>query len=114
MSSSVAVIIVNYATADLAIAAVDSVLSRQHGSHPVAVHVVDNASPNGDAAVLAKAHAARDWEGRVTGVLKLDALAIAMAVDPDDRTLYAIRLEPQPSIVRYTLPGSTARTASAR
>ncbi|HEX2205933.1 MAG TPA: BF3164 family lipoprotein [Longimicrobium sp.] len=55
-----------------------------------------------------------DWEGRVTGVLKLDGLAIAMAVDPDDRTLYAIRLEPQPAIVRYSLPQSGTRTASAR
>jgi hypothetical protein len=54
-----------------------------------------------------------DWEGRVTRVLKLDALAIAMAVDPDDSTLYAIRLEPQPTIVRYSLPPAT-RTASAR
>lgn len=54
-----------------------------------------------------------DWEGRVTGVLKLDALAIAMAVDSDNRTLYAIQLEPQPAIVRYSLPPAT-RTASAR
>jgi hypothetical protein len=56
-----------------------------------------------------------DWEGRVTGVLKLDALAIAMAVDPDASTLYAIRLEPQPAIVRYSLREEAApRTASAR
>ncbi len=55
-----------------------------------------------------------DWEGRVTRVLKLDTLAIAMAVDPNDNTLYAIRLEPQPAIVRYSLPEATPRTASTR
>lgn len=65
MSSSIAVIIVNYGTADLAIAAVDSVLSRHHDGHPVEVHLLDNASPDGDAAVLARAHAARNWGDRV-------------------------------------------------
>lgn len=63
--SSIAVIIVNYGTADLAIAAVDSVLSRSHGGHPVDVHLLDNASPGGDAGLLAHAHAARGWGGRV-------------------------------------------------
>lgn len=66
MPSSVAVIVVNYGTADLAIAAVDSVLARDHGAHPVQVHLLDNASPGGDGAVLAEAHAARGWGGRVT------------------------------------------------
>ncbi len=66
MPSSVAVIVVNYGTADLAIAAVDSVLARDHGAHPVQVHLLDNASPGGDGAVLAEAHAARGWGARVT------------------------------------------------
>lgn len=65
MCSSIAVIIVNYGTADLAIAAVDSVLSRNHGGHPVEVHLLDNDSPGGDAAALADAHAAREWGDRV-------------------------------------------------
>ena len=50
---SVAVVIVNYGTADLTIAAVRSVLTRDHGGRPVEVHVVDNASPGDDAARLA-------------------------------------------------------------
>ena len=65
MPSSIAVIIVNYGTADLAIAAVDSVLARDHGGHPVKVHLLDNASPGGDAAALAEAHARRHWGDRV-------------------------------------------------
>lgn len=65
MSSSVAVIVVNYGTADLAIAAVESVLSRSHGGHPVEIHLLDNDSPGGDGAALASAHAARQWGDRV-------------------------------------------------
>lgn len=57
----IAVIIVNYGTADLAIEAVESVRARQHGGRKVEVHVVDNASPDGDAARLAEAHAAHGW-----------------------------------------------------
>lgn len=66
MTSSVAVIIVNYGTAALAIAAVESVLARHHHGHPVHVHLLDNASPGGDAAVLADAHATQGWGDRVT------------------------------------------------
>jgi GT2 family glycosyltransferase len=60
----VAVIVVNYGTADLAIAAVESVLARGHDDLSVAVHLVDNASPGDDAMLIAEA-AAR-WGGRVT------------------------------------------------
>jgi len=63
---TIAVIIVNYGTAALAIEAVESVLTRHHGGREVEVHLVDNASPGGDAAVLAEAHAARGWGERVT------------------------------------------------
>lgn len=66
MISSIAVIVVNYGTPDLAIAAVDSVLTRQHGGHPIEVHLLDNASPGDDAARFAAAHAERGWGGRVT------------------------------------------------
>ncbi|MFD2816988.1 glycosyltransferase [Paracoccus aerius] len=65
MPSSIAVIIINYGTAELAIAAVESVLARDHG-HPVQVHLLDNASPGGDGAVLVDAHAGRRWGDRVT------------------------------------------------
>ena len=51
----VAVIIVNYGTADLALAAVDSVLERDHGGLRVELHLVDNASPGDDAVRLARA-----------------------------------------------------------
>lgn len=64
--SEVSVIIVNYGTAELAIAAVESVLTRQHGGRAVDIHVVDNASPGGDAELLRATHADRGWGGRVT------------------------------------------------
>jgi len=59
-----AVIIVNYGTAELAIAATQSVLDR--AAPQVAIHLVDNASPGGDAAILTQAHEAKGWGGRVT------------------------------------------------
>lgn len=70
--AEISVIIVNYGTAELALAAVESVLARNHGSRTVDVHLVDNASPGGDAATIAEAHAARDWGGRVTLYLEAE------------------------------------------
>lgn len=64
--SSVAVIVVNYGTAALTVAAVQSVLDRSHGGRPVEVHLVDNASPAGDAAVFETVHAERGWGAGVT------------------------------------------------
>lgn len=61
----VAVVIVNYATPDLAIAAVESVLARDHGGRDVIVHLVDNASPGDDAARFEAAQAAGGWGARV-------------------------------------------------
>jgi GT2 family glycosyltransferase len=65
-SAEIAVIVVNYGTAELAVAAVESVLERDHGGRSVEVHLVDNASPEGDAERLAAAHAERDWGPRVS------------------------------------------------
>jgi GT2 family glycosyltransferase len=64
MTTDVAVIIVNYGTADMAIAAVDSVLNRAPDGLTVEVHVVDNASPGDDAATLREA--APRWGKAVT------------------------------------------------
>lgn len=60
-SGDIAVIVVNYGTAELAIEAVESVRARRHGGRRVEVHLVDNASPGGDADRLAKAHQDRGW-----------------------------------------------------
>ena len=60
-NGAIAVIIVNYGTAELVIQAVESVLARAHGGRDVEVHIVDNASPGDDAEVLAEAHGARGW-----------------------------------------------------
>lgn len=62
--AEISVIIVNYEAADLSIKAVESVLARNHGGRIVDVHLVDNASPSGDASVLSAA--AKGWGARVT------------------------------------------------
>lgn len=73
---SIAVIIVNYGTADLTIQAVDSVLAQQQGAgakgYEAQVHLVDNASPSGDAAVLSQAHADKGWGARVSLYLETE------------------------------------------
>lgn len=61
---SVAVIIVNYRTADLAVAAVDSLFEHPSASD-LQVHVIDNASPCDDAEQLRQAICDRDWTGLV-------------------------------------------------
>ena len=62
----IAVVVVNYGTAELALAAVESVLARDHGGREVTVHLVDNASPGGDGEALERAIAALGWQDRVT------------------------------------------------
>lgn len=57
----IAVIVVNYRTADLAIAAVESVRARDHGRRHVTVHLVDNASPGDDAREFVRTHSERGW-----------------------------------------------------
>ncbi len=60
---SVAVIIVNYGTPDMAVDATESVLAA---ATPAEVHLVDNASPGGDAALLTQSARERGWANRVT------------------------------------------------
>ncbi|MEM1159462.1 MAG: glycosyltransferase family 2 protein [Pseudomonadota bacterium] len=64
--AEIAVIVVNYGSADLAIDAVSSVLERQHGDHMVHLHLVDNASPGADRDILQAAMARPGWAGHVT------------------------------------------------
>lgn len=45
-----------------------------------------------------------DWTGQLVAVFELDSDALAIAVDPSDGTLYALRHDPRPAVVRYTLP----------
>lgn len=65
LMTHVSVIVVNYNSSDMAISAVESVLARTHGGIDVDVHLVDNASPNGDAAVLREKARTPDWQQRV-------------------------------------------------
>jgi N-acetylglucosaminyl-diphospho-decaprenol L-rhamnosyltransferase len=63
--ADIAVIIVNYGTAELALKAAGSVLDRNHPGHRVELHLVDNASPSGDAALIAKTIAEQGWKERL-------------------------------------------------
>lgn len=65
-SDKIAVIVVNYGTAELAVEAVESVLAHVSDGDGIEVHVVDNASPGEDATLLADAHAKHGWSARVT------------------------------------------------
>jgi GT2 family glycosyltransferase len=64
-AADVAVIVVNYRTADLAIAAVESVRARMRGNRGISIHLVDNASPGNDARTIALAHRERGWGDQV-------------------------------------------------
>lgn len=72
MPERIAVIIVNYNTADLAVQAVESVLQYHHEKYEVVVHLVDNASPAGDAEKLRDVHATSQWNDRVKLWLETD------------------------------------------
>lgn len=109
---SIAVIIVNYGTADLAIAAVESVLAQQGATYQVTVHLLDNASPGGDAQALRLAHSEKGWGNRVFLYLEtenhgfgrgnnvvLEKLA-AQPKTPD----YVFLLNPDAEVTETTLP----------
>lgn len=61
----ISVIIVNYGTADLVIAGVESVRATPAQGREIDIHVVDNASPDDSAQRLTEAHAARGWGAQV-------------------------------------------------
>ena len=46
-----------------------------------------------------------DWDANLLGVLELDAAAISLDVDPENRTLYTLRHNPTPAVMRYSLEG---------
>jgi len=64
--TKIAVIIVNYNTVDLTLQGIQSVLDQPVPSAEVEIHVVDNASPNGDATVLSEAVKQQGLEKHVT------------------------------------------------
>lgn len=45
-----------------------------------------------------------DWHGELQAVYRLDSAAISISIDPSGRTLYAVRHEPKPAVVKYLLP----------
>ena len=63
--TSVAAIIVNYRTADLALKAAESLLQQPSGAK-LALHIVDNTSETGECAYLQRALSQRGWDRQVT------------------------------------------------
>jgi hypothetical protein len=47
-----------------------------------------------------------DWSGRLLRILPLDHLALALAVSDDARTLYTVRHDPAPAVLRTSLPAT--------
>jgi hypothetical protein len=45
-----------------------------------------------------------DWSGGLQRVLELDQAVISIAFSPDRKSLYAIRHDPEPAILQFTLP----------
>lgn len=45
-----------------------------------------------------------DWSGKKVARLGLDELAVAIAVTPDGKQMFAVRHDPEPSVVRHALP----------
>ena len=72
MSVSVAVIIVNYGTADLTQIAAESVLAREHSGHHVSLHIVDNGSPGNDAEQIERWWREHPWRDRITLYLETE------------------------------------------
>jgi GT2 family glycosyltransferase len=70
--AEIAVIVVNYGAAELAVESVESVLRAAAGGRSVEIHLVDNASPGGDAERLRRTAAARGWGDRVALYLEAE------------------------------------------
>ena len=85
----VAVIIVNYGTADLAAKAVESALALSDAE----IHLVDNASPGADAETLQRAHAAGSWGDRVTLWLETENHGFGRG---NNVVLNALKARPEP------------------
>lgn len=100
--SRIAVIIVNYNAAELAVAAVESIRAHRHPGHQVEVHLVDNASPAGDGAVFARTAQERGWGGQVAlhletenhGFGRGNNLVLRQLADRDDPPDFVFLLNP--------------------
>lgn len=98
----IAVIIVNYNAADLAVAAVESVRAHRHGGRRVEIHLVDNASPAGDGARFAQEARDRGWGAQVTlypepenhGFGRANNLVLRQLARRDDPPDYVFLLNP--------------------
>ena len=109
MPSDVAVIIVNYGTAEMAIAAADSVLLRPDDGLSVEIHVVDNASPGNDAEHLVAA--SQRWGATVTlhlekhnhGFGRGNNVVLRSLASRPDPPRYAYLLNPDARLVSNTV-----------
>jgi GT2 family glycosyltransferase len=110
-ADGLAVIVVNYGTPDLAVQAMASVLDAPPFGRRVEVHVVDNASPGGDARHLADAIAARDWSDRATlwaesrnhGFGRGNNLVLRHLAQRADPPAYVLLLNPDAKLLGHAL-----------
>ncbi len=49
------------------------------------------------------------WTGRLLAVLALDADVLDIAIDADERWLYAVKHDPFPGVVAYSIPATVSR-----
>lgn len=49
------------------------------------------------------------WEGTLRRVMQLDQPVLGIAVTNDGQTMYAVRHDPEPAVLRYRLPGDTGQ-----
>lgn len=107
----IAVIIVNYNAASLVVDGIKSVLRRKHGGRQVEIHVVDNESPDGDAAILQAAIADHNWGSDVIlypehenhGFGRGNNIALSALAQRDDPPEYVFLLNPDAQLENETL-----------
>jgi len=102
----VAAIVVNYGTADLALLAVESLLAQPSG-RTLQVHLVDNAAPGDDAAILRQTVRDRGWETRVQLHLNAQNVGFGRA---NNRVMELLaRAETVPEYVLFLNPDAVVR-----
>ncbi|MDG4649642.1 glycosyltransferase family 2 protein [Roseibacterium sp. SDUM158017] len=108
--AEIAVIIVNYGTADLALSAVESVFARDHGGWTVEVHLVDNASPGDDAERIRQRIIDRDWTDRIVFYAETENLGFGRG---NNVVLEALAVRPTPPRYVFLLnPDARLKTAT--
>ncbi len=109
--TQVATVTINYNAGDLALQAVESILEADHGGIDVEVHLIDNASPNGDGDMLAAEIEKRGWSDKVVyhqettnhGFGRGNNLVLNQVWDRENKPDYAFFLNPDAKLKTSTI-----------